>query len=366
MRIIITEQGGDLIKTLGQEKAIEIMRQNNKNNVSPKKKLDETNMFDSEIRKTGSNTMNKIVEDMKNMKNLKVIEIKSKKLSIPKNIAEKYNEIRLDETSLLPVLHKKIAKNMDQRNSNKSAKKSTKYGTDKEEDMINKMNTIATENKETMDTDPSMKMPNSLKINAIQEEDFMRTSYKMKEIISNAALDNIKSNIIYDVTMKNKLTTVVQTNFRSPFLTPDDKLIDIEFALDKKIKSDKANIIHYLNSKNSLSPKFIKSLSKYDEDKFLRLNKICQRVISQEGRDEDLKMKINGVIENMHMVQKAEYKKQMSKMESEVKHIKTICEKYPKRDNREIYENLLFDIKKKYWDKYNLHKLNKKNLKTEI
>lgn len=366
MRIIITEQGGELIKSLGQEKLMQTIQHKNQNNfLSPKSKLDESNSFDINQRKTSSNGINKILD---NMKNIKMIEIKSKKLSIPKNIAEKYNEIRLEETSLLPVLHKKIAKNIDQRNSiykSPNSNFNSKAIKETDDDANNQLNTKSNDNKETMDTDPSMKMPNSLKINANQEDDFMRTSYKMKEIINDAALDNIKNNIIYDVTMKNRLTNVVQTNFRSPFLTPDEKLIDIESALDKKIKSDKANIIQYLNSKNCLSPKFIKSLSNYDEEKILRLNKICQRVINQEGRDEDLKLKINGVIENMHMIQKAEYKRQMSMMEIEVKNIKNICEKYPKRNNKEKYENLLFDIKKKYWDKFNVDKLTKKNLKTE-
>ena len=40
------------------------------------------------------------------------MEIKNKKLSIPKDIAEKYNEIRLDESSLLPKLYTNVKKSV--------------------------------------------------------------------------------------------------------------------------------------------------------------------------------------------------------------------------------------------------------------
>ncbi len=107
------------------------------------------------------------------------------------------------------------------------------------------------------------------------------------------------------------------------------------------------------------------SLSNYDEEKIVRLNKVCQRVFNQDNKDNDLKMKINGIIENMHVYQKAEYKKQMGQLEKEVSGIKSICEKYPKQDNREKYENLLHEIKTRYWDPLNVDKLSRKNMKTE-
>ena len=230
---------------------------------------------------------------------------------------------------------------------------------------INIQNSKSYNDHETMDTDPSMKMPMSLMVKVDKDDDFIRTSYKMKEIISDKAIDNIKSHIISDVKMRNKLTNVMQNNFRSPFLTPNDKLMDMEEALDKKIKSDKANIIQYLNSKNSLSPKFVKSLSNYDEEKIVRLNKICQRIFNQDNKDNDLKVKINGIIENMHVYQNVEYKRKMGQMEKEVSDIKDICEKYPKTVNREIYETLLHDVKKRYWDKINVDKIKIKHLKTD-
>lgn len=380
MRIIITEQGGELIRSLGQDKILqklqEAQRRKENESSTKKKKKNLNNSSDSEMSEIkSSNGLAKILENAKNFKNLKMIEIKNKKLSIPKNIAEKYNEIRLEETSLLPVLHQKIGKMSPNRSPNKNSNlnyssfkgysgnlfesnEDNNYGS-------NVQNTKSINNNETMDTDPSMKMPVSLKMRVDPEDEFMRTSYKMKEIIPDKAIDNIKNHIISDVKMKNRLTNVMQTNFRTPFLTPDDRLIDIEEALDKKIKSDKANIIQYLNSKSCLSPKFIQSLSNYDEEKIVRLNKVCQRVFNQDNKDNDLKMKINGIIENMHVYQKAEYKKQMGQMEKEVSGIKNICEKYPKRDNREKYETLLHEIKKRYWDKLNVDKVSRKYMKTE-
>lgn len=377
MRIIITEQGEQLIKSLGQEHLIEKMQkaQNSpgKTNTQKKKKskVNLNKSVDSELSEINSSSgLAKLIENAKSLKNLRVIEIKNKKLSIPKNIAEKYNEIKLEEHSLLPNLNQKFGKNSTKKFSNQNQKSNGRgYSTNIFEGQdgysTNIQDTKTIGDNETMDTDSSMKMPVSLKVKVDQGDDFMRTSYKMKEIISDKAIENIKNNIISDVKMKNRLTNVKQTNFRTPFLTPNAKLVDIEEALDKKIKSDKANIIQYLNSKNSLSPKFIKSLSDYDEEKIVRLNKICQRVFNQDNKDNDLKMKINGIIENMHIYQKAEYKRKMGQMEKEVSGIKNICEKYPKRDDREKYETLLHDIKKRYWEKINVDKLSRKHLKTD-
>jgi len=364
MRIIITEQGGELLKTLNHEKMLRTLQKNPQQvTTSTKGNMNtyETYYTDKKATSMSTNNLKDILENMRNSKNYKVIEIKAKKLSIPKNIAEKYNEIKLEESSLLPVLHQKLSKISPSKNSNNKNSK-----IEQDSDSVNLLNTKSANNTDSNDTDPNMKMPVSLMMSAEQENDFLRTSYKMKEIINDDAMVNIKNNIVSGVNMKNRLTNVMQTNFRSPFLTPGAKLVDFEFALDKKIKSDKANIIQYLNSKNCLSPKFIKSLSNYDEDKIERLNKICQKVINEEIRDNDLKIKINGIIDSMHATQQVEYKRQMKLMEREVTGIKKICDKYPKRDNREIYENLLYDIKKKYWDKLNLDKLYKKsNLKTE-
>jgi len=379
MRIIITEQGEQLIRSLGQDKIVENLQKaqtyQEKQN-SPKKKktnIVQNNTSESELFEIKSSRgLTKMIENAKNMKNLKVIEIKNKKLSIPKNIAEKYNEIRLDEPSLLPILNQKFGKNSPMRNPNQN-QNSNKYNRKNSSNLfeaekakgINIQNSKSYNDHETMDTDPSMKMPMSLMVKVDKDDDFIRTSYKMKEIISDKAIDNIKSHIISDVKMRNKLTNVMQNNFRSPFLTPNDKLMDMEEALDKKIKSDKANIIQYLNSKNSLSPKFVKSLSNYDEEKIVRLNKICQRIFNQDNKDNDLKVKINGIIENMHVYQNVEYKRKMGQMEKEVSDIKDICEKYPKTVNREIYETLLHDVKKRYWDKINVDKIKIKHLKTD-
>jgi len=375
MRVIVTEQGGEIMKFLSQNTIIQKAQKSpvtneNKNKNSPKKINKNKNLnksgdsLDLSERK-GSNGLAKILENEKSLNNIKVIEIKNKKLSIPKNIAEKYNEIRLNEISLLPVLHHTIGKSNQNHNSNYKRNSVNLFESTEDAYGSNVQNTKSFNNNETMETDPSSKMHASLKVKADPEDEMMRTSYKMSEIITDKAMENIKSNIISGVKMKNRLTNVMQTNFRLPFLTPTDKLIDIEGALEKKIKSDKANIIQYLNSKNCLSPKFIKSLSNYDEEKIVRLNKVCQRVFNQDNKDNDLKMKINGIIENMHVYQKAEYKKQMGQLEKEVSGIKSICEKYPKQDNREKYENLLHEIKTRYWDPLNVDKLSRKNMKTE-
>ena len=343
MRIIITNQGHDMIKSMNYEKYTEDHEKYTHINT----KTNQNTENSEEKNKVNFYNNNDLTENMKTIKNIKFVEIKPKKISIPKNIAEKYNEINLGESTLLPSIYKDILKIPANEKKHKHLKSN----------IFEKSN----------NTEDSQQSNNYNPNNVIKQDDLsLRTSYKINEILSDQAINNMKNNIFQDLKMKNKLSNIreAKENFRNPFLTPKEKLIDIECALEKKIKSDKANIIQYLNSKNNLSPKFIKSLSNYDEDKFIKFNKICQRAINQDEMKHDMNIKINGIIDNMHLYQKAEYKQKMNLMEKEVKSIKNICDKYPKREDKEIYENLLQDMKKKYWDKPGVEKLySKKNNK---
>jgi len=342
MRIIVTEQGGTLLKALSNDKYHDDLKKAN----SPKKRHNE---------KESSLDKNKLKD---NLENLRVLEIKNKKLSIPKDIAEKYNEIKDEETSILPKLYTNLKKSAQQKEQ-QSTRKNT----------VEDINTESTrENTEGGAVPTSKKNPNSLSYYSMENQPFMQTSYRVKDIMTDEALANMKNNIIKEVNLKNRLANVVSINFRNPFLTPQSRIKDIEGALSTKIQTDKSNIIQYINSKNCLSPKLVKKIANYDEEKFERLNKICQRVFNNNIEEKDMKYRINGIIENIHQTNKADYKKQMNEMEKEVQGIKHICDKYPPRDDREKYENLLYDMKKNHWNKYDFQRLMKrgnKNLKTE-
>lgn len=341
MRIIVTEQGGTLLKALSNDKYHEDIKKAN----SPKKRnpKDESSLERNKLKD--------------NLENLRVLEIKNKKLSIPKDIAEKYNEIKDEESSILPKLYT---------NLKKSAQKEQQFT---QQNTVEDINTESTrENTVGGDGPPAKKNQNPLSY-SMENQQFMQTSYRVKDVMTDDALKNMKNNIVKEVNLKNRLANMASINFRNPFLTPQSRLKDIEGPLCTKIQSDKSNIIQYLNSKDCLSPKFVKSIAKYDEEKFERLNKICQRVFNNNIEENDMKYRINGIIENIHQTNKADYKKQMNVMEKEVISIKTICDKYPPRDDREKYENLLYDMKKNHWNKYDFQRLNKrgqnKNLKTD-
>jgi hypothetical protein len=345
MRIITTEQGGTLMKILSTEKIENVL----KKSTSPKKTNKQTEV------KTK-------LEDEIIVMNLRKIEIKNKKLSIPKNIAEKYNEIKFDEPSLLPNLYANIKKSPSKNdNSNfqqisedfitKSTREDTQINTNENDDGLNQK-----------------KLSNQNRMGYSIDQNFIETSYKMKDIISDDCLNNMRKNITSEVKLKNRLASVISIDFRLPFLTPIKRINEMNNALASNIKSDNSNILNYLSSNDTLSPKFIKSISKYDEDKFVRLNKVCQRVLNNKGEENDLKNRINMIIESNHEYEKADYKKKMNKMEIEVNSIKSIFDRYPQRDEKDKYENLLHDMKKNHWNKYNFERLMKRsqrNLKTD-
>jgi hypothetical protein len=356
MRIIITEQGGNLIKLLSTDKLQEDIRKANSPIKKPKEKVREKDKVRDREKndKTKSPDMNKLKNSMEN---LRVLEIKNKKLSIPKDIQEKYNEIKLEESSLLPKLYTNLKKS--------AHREQTFTQQNIVDDMMNtestRENTIGGENNTKTGKNPNSSMSLYNMTNANQP--FMQTSYRVMDIMTDEALAKMKNRIIEEVKLKNKNANVVSFNFRNPFLTPYGRLREIDEALSTKINSDKSNIIQYINSKDNPSPKFVKNMVKYDEEKFERLNKICQRVFNNKIEENDMKYRINGIIENHHLSNKANYKKQMNIMEKEVNEFKQICQKYPQRDDREKYENLLHDVKKNHWNKYDFQRLMKRGNK---
>ena len=337
MRILVTEQGGGVMKQISTDKYHDDIKKAN----SPVKKPKET---EKQMEKN---------KEKNNMENLRVLEIKNKKLSIPKDIQEKYNEVRHDETSLLPKLHTNIQKSFQKEQPTMQNTAEDFGGTESTRE-------------NTEGPSSNQKNGNSMR-NSSGNVNIMQSSYRIKDVITDETYAMMKNNITKEVNLKNKLASVVSINFRNPFLTPMTRINDIEASLRTKIKSDKSSIIQYLNTKEILSPKLVKKIAKYDEEKFERLNKICQRVSNNDIEEIERKHRINGIIENHHQTEIADYKKRMNEMEKEVSGIKSICDKYPKRDDREKYENLLYDMKKKHWDKRDFTRLmKKKHLKTEV
>lgn len=340
MRILVTEQGGALVKQLSVEKLQDDINKQNELFTPKKKSKNETR--ESKIYQS------------QNLDNLKVLEIKNKKLSIPKDIAEKYNEIKMEETSLLPALYTSLKKSPV-----RSKQNGRKFAS------MDNINTESTR-ENTIETNSALK--HTKNNDNYKEQNFIQSSYKIKDIISDETLDNMRRNIIKEVNLKNRLCNNI-TDFRSPILTPKTKLNQIEKSLLTDIKSDKTSIISYLNSKQCVSPKLIKSIEKYDEEKFIRVNKICQRVSNNSIEDLDMRNRINGILENNHQLQKHDYKKNLSIMEKEIKDIKNICKKYQHRVNKEMYANLLYDMKRNHWSKLNLERLmtkgRVKNMKTD-
>jgi hypothetical protein len=354
MRIIITEQGGSLIKILSADKLQEDIRKANSPIKKPKERERENDR--DKYKKEKSRSPDRI--NIKNsLENLRVLEIKNKKLSIPKDIQEKYNEIKLEESSLLPKLFT---------NLKKSANRDQLYT---QQNTIDDMMTESTrENTVGGDLNlngnqPGKKTSMSSYNMTNANQPFMQSSYRVMDVMTDEALAKMKNTIIEEVKLKNKNANVVSFNFRNPFLTPYGRLREIDEALSTKINSEKSNIIQYINSKENPSPKFVKNMAKCDEEKFERLNKICQRVFNNNIEENDMKYRINGIIENIHLTNKANYKKQINLIEKDVNNFKQICQKYPQRDDREKYENLLYDMKKNHWNKYDFQRLMKRGNK---
>jgi len=84
--------------------------------------------------------------------------------------------------------------------------------------------------------------------------------------------------------MKDKLSFVTEDKFRSYFKDKTENQLFKE-KVEKKIGSDKVNMIKYLNTKSNLSHQFLNKLSEFNENKMSRVNKIAQKVFDNDEKN---------------------------------------------------------------------------------
>ena len=187
--------------------------------------------------------------------------------------------------------------------------------------------------------------------------------YSFRDIIPNNKITEMKLNIIKDRKMKDKLSRIDETKFRSIY-HPKTELENFDDVLNcAKINPNKMGLIRYLNESKNPQPITLKDLINSNSHRLNRMNKICETLLREEERQRVMNQNIQKKIKSSLNAEIIEYQNQINSMKEKINEYKEKMEKYniKRVDHKENYKDLYRIMETKVWAKYDFDRLNKKN-----
>jgi hypothetical protein len=269
----------------------------------------------------------------KDLQDSKKILIKQKKIHIPKNVTEKYNEEER-QGLILPDLTINLTIN-NEKNTNK-------LGKNNYESFFNR------KNKTYNDTNMQMQYVSDVK---------PRNKYLLKEIIQPQTYTNLKNKLQKEQIIQDKCSKIDESKFRSTY-GELNKVQQLDKLLDNPINSNKISLMKYINQKKDLSNTFIKKIVECSEEKRSKANKICQIIYHNKDKWNIVNERIKEKIEDKKNKDDSKYKNELKQMGETLKDFSSIISEYKFSDNkRERYREMHKQIEKKYWKKFNIDRL---------
>lgn len=182
-------------------------------------------------------------------------------------------------------------------------------------------------------------------------------SLKVNEILKPTTLTNLKQGFERSEIIKSNLFKVDEQHFRSVFEPSNRKKFQIQ--LSKEIERDKTNLIKYLHSKEDISKLFIERLSKLDDNKLTKMNRICKIYFHYENFDRKEKQRIKEKLEEAEKVKKREVANVVNSLSETLKMGESVVKGYKhiKLKNVKAYEDIHHFFKVKNWSKLNNKRL---------
>jgi len=307
MRIIVTKLGKETAKTLSGENLlndqskllnnIETTKNERSKPLSPVEKSKMIRNSSSKGTKKRNPFQISETEASLSLKPDKMVTVRQKKLSMPKNLADKYltrNDYESRETS------------------------------DK-----NKVNFI-------LPNLPDKLFPNG--------EEELPKSFSLKKIFGDQIINELKLKMKNDKRMKDRHFVMSPNTLRSPIVLKSPyEILDEE--LDTIIETNNMNLIKYLSSKN-FSEKSIHKIANYDEDRKIRMNKLCQIAEHNDDKLKSMLLKIQQKISTKHNAVKGEFKEEIDALKGGKALQNRIIANYPTKVIKKdlIYHDQLKDI----------------------
>ena len=111
----------------------------------------------------------------------------------------------------------------------------------------------------------------------------VKTKVSVKEIVQEAAYEKLLNSFIKEKEIKRKNYVMSNKEFRTTLEESKKKKLD-EF-LQKEINSKRTDFIKYIQNKKSINMVFLDNISKMDDSKITKMNKICQLLRDNEEKN---------------------------------------------------------------------------------
>ena len=167
-------------------------------------------------------------------------------------------------------------------------------------------------------------------------------AYPLKYIIPPKSINNLKKQAIKMENEFYKDKRLSEDNFRSKL--KKDMKRTLTQSLKNEIKTENTNLITYLNKDKEIRVSFIERLSKFDDNRKRRLNKISQKTMFIQAQDKLLKERIKDKIRAQFRNTSEKYKEGLENIKNKLIKSETII-------NNE--EKKIIDKKERYINQYN-------------
>ena len=193
---------------------------------------------------------------------------------------------------------------------------------------------------------------------------FLNSKYfSFRDIIPNDKINQMKLNIINEKRIKDRLSRIDETKFRSVY-QPKTELEKFDDVLDcPLINPNKMGLIRYLNESKNPQPVTLKDLANSSISRINRMNKMCGILLRKEDQQKAMSQNIQKKIKTGINAEMIEYQKQIDDMKQNINDFKEKMDKYNVKrvDHKENYKDLFHIMETKIWAKYDFERLNKKS-----
>jgi hypothetical protein len=171
----------------------------------------------------------------------------------------------------------------------------------------------------------------------------------LDKIIKKEVVKEMKAILIKQQYFTNQKLINRDDVFRTPIPKNPKLLSDINRITQKTINSDATNIITYLNGKTTLSPKFLDKITKFESDKILKLDKICQKLMKSKENENQMnsfiKQKVS--LDPRHVL--VEFNKSLLSVENSLERMKNSGIKSYEFNRENNYRIMHNEFVEKYW-----------------
>jgi hypothetical protein len=187
----------------------------------------------------------------------------------------------------------------------------------------------------------------------------VRTKFPLKYIISPDSYNNLEKDIENKREMLKKGKKVTEKNFRTEVY--EDPKISFEKNIYSEIPTSNRNLITYLNEDTNISNKYVEKLSKYNDERLRKLNKICQKAFYYKEQMDVINHYVKKKLKDEAIQTSEIYKNKLEEMKDDLdKYKKIIQNDRPKFNYKDKYINQ-YRIAEKNWDIYHIERLYKKS-----